>query len=159
TQAAQADDEVSRALQNPRVLAALQETINQNAAQAEQIGQFYANAAAQNAVMATASLVAQFPELQNLTAEQIPVALRTVHQTTPQRAEQIVRHIEHTKQIIAEHNRVQAAQAVYAQHAAQQQFKHYAADQDAKYEEFSLGFSAEQNAEIKNEALSMLREF
>src|SRR5262249_10995553 len=157
-QAAQADDEVSRALQNPRVLAALQETINAHAAQAEQIGQFYANAAAQNAVMAAASLVAQFPELHNLTPEQIPVAIQTVNRTNPQRAAEMVRHIEQTKALIAEHGRMQQAQAAWQQQQFQTQFLQYAKDEDAKYEEFSLGFSSEQKAEIQNEAISMLRE-
>src|SRR5262249_26242752 len=75
-QAAQADDEVARALQNPHVLAAVQDYVGQAQNHAVQLGQAYVNATAQNAVMATASLVAQFPELQNLTPEQIPVAIQ-----------------------------------------------------------------------------------
>src|SRR5262249_17750597 len=73
-------------------------------------------------------------------------------------AEQMVRHIEATKQVIAEHNRVQAALAAHAQYAAQQQWQAYVRDQDAKYDDFSSGFSKEQNAEITNEVIAMFQE-
>src|SRR5262249_59507722 len=57
-----------------------------------------------------------------------------------------------------EHNRVQVAQSAWQQQQFHQQFQQYAKDEDAKYEEFALGFTAGQKAEIQNEAVSMLRE-
>lgn len=64
---------------------------------AQQAAQQHGNAVQQNAIAATVALVSQFPELHNLTAEQAPVAIKTVAQSNPERAQNMVRHREQSR--------------------------------------------------------------
>lgn len=107
---------------------------------------------------ATAALVSQFPELHNLSAEQVPVAIKTVAQSNPERAQAMVRHIEGTQNLIAEAQRVQAAQMLQGyQQAAQQQFSAWAKQCDDAYENWaSKEVSAAERKLIEAEARQMV---
>jgi hypothetical protein len=103
------DDEVAKALQNPKVLAAVQEQVQQYAGAAEQARVNYEAGLAQNATAAAYSLIASFPELQGVRADQIPTAIQVVAKQNPQRAEQMVRHIEQVRGLVEQHQKTQAA--------------------------------------------------
>jgi hypothetical protein len=155
------DDYVAKALQDPRILSAVQEHVAQANQQAHAMGNYYAQAVQANANAATAALISSFSELGGLTAEQVPVAIKTVAQSNPERAQNMVRHIENTRALIAENQRVQAAQAQAYQQAVQQQFQQFQKSSDAAFEEHrvSQGISEEQFGEIQKEALAMLQDY
>ena len=73
------DDEVAKMLQNPKLLAAVQQEVGR-------YQQHYQQVVAANAAAAAASLVASFPELQNVRADQIPAAIAVVNNQEPKRA-------------------------------------------------------------------------
>jgi hypothetical protein len=100
----------------------------------------------QNAAAATAALVSQFPELRGLTPEQLPVAIRTLAASNPQRAESILRHIESTRALIAENQRVQAEQVQAYGRAAQQQWNQVSRAADDQYSAYEATRPA---AEVK----------
>ena len=151
---------MAKALQNPKVLAAVQQHVAQAEAQSNAISNYYAQAVQHNSLAATAALVSQFPELQNLTAEQIPIAIKTIAASQPERAQSMIRQIENTSRLVAESQRVQAAQAQAYQEAARQQFERAAADADANYNDYAKEhLSAEQSSEIREEALAMLKDY
>jgi cysteinyl-tRNA synthetase len=105
-QTPQADDEVAKALQNPKVLAAVQEYAAQANQRADQIAQYYTQAIQQNAEAAAAAITVQWPELRGLnTQEQFRTAIQTVAATNPERARAMVQHIEQTKAVIQEQQR------------------------------------------------------
>jgi hypothetical protein len=157
---APADDEVAKALQNPRILAAVQEHAQQYAAQADQIAQRYIQATAVNAQSAYANLLASFPEVANVRPDQLGTALQVLAQSNPERAQTIQRHVETVTRLTQEAQRAQAAQYAARQQEYQRQWDVAAKSHDAEYEAFAkANFSDEQNSEIRNEASAMLREF
>jgi hypothetical protein len=155
-----ADDEVAKALSSPKVLAAIQDHINQATAQSNAMGQYYAQAVQQNAMAATAALVAQYPELQNLTPEQIPTAIKTVAVGNPERAAAMAQHIRQVSDVVGQHQKTLAAQQQAYQAQARQQFEQTAKSADADWENYSkANFTDEQSSEIRKEALAMLKEY
>jgi hypothetical protein len=166
------DDEVVRLLQsNPRLLNAINQEVGQHAAQAEHARQSYAQAVTQNATAALAACLSYFPEIQQCnTNEQLTAALHAISKTNPQRYNEIAQHLGRVRNLVGEAQRVAAvqqqaqAQQQEAQWAAYQQQYAQAWTQGAKaaddqYAKFSQQYSAEQNAEITKEAMSMLRDY
>jgi hypothetical protein len=151
-----AEDPVQKALSDPAVLNAVQQHVAQANQQAEAMGNYYAQAVQHNAMAATAALVQQYPELANLTPEQIPVAIKTIAATQPERAQSIVRHIENTSRLVAESQRVQAAQVQAYQQEAQRQWQRYANDEDAKYTEFEKTRPAAEVKAVRENVLRVL---
>jgi hypothetical protein len=91
----------------------------------------------QNAVLASAALVAAFPELQNLTPEQIPVAIKATLAADPDRARNMMRQIEATKDVMQQHQQVQQAQAQAYQQAAAREWQNYSRQNDDAYDAWS----------------------
>jgi hypothetical protein len=94
-------DAVVRALQeNPALLNAVQQAFAVEQAKSQQVAAQYAAAVEQNANVAAASLLSNYPELNGLTAAQLPVAIQTIARTNRPRAESMVQHIEASRSLI-----------------------------------------------------------
>jgi hypothetical protein len=106
------DPDVAAALQNPKVRAAVEAAV----APAEQARSTYANATAELAAVATASVVAQFPELQKFSAHELPAVLNYMSQQDPGRYQEIMSHLSRTQAIVNANNQARQLQA--AQHQA-----------------------------------------
>jgi hypothetical protein len=143
---------------SPKLLAAVQEAVGQYYGAAEQARQQYQAAMANNAAAAAYSLVQQYPELQGIRADQIPTAIQVLAKSNPQRAQEMVRHLEQVRGLVQQHQQAQVQQAQAYQQAAQQNFERAASDADARYHEWSSQFTAEHNAETTREAMIYLKE-
>jgi hypothetical protein len=155
-----AEDPVAKALADPAVLNAVQTEVQRHTAAAEQARVNYESAMAQNAAAAAYSLIASFPELQGVRPDQIPTAIAVVQKQNPQRADQMVRHIDQVGRLVEQHQKAQAAQVQAYQEAAHQQFQRAATDADANYNDWAKEhLSADQSSEIREEALAMLKDY
>lgn len=135
----QADAEVSRALQeHPALISAVEQEVQKRAAYADYTAQQYAEAVTHNAYVATATLVAQFPELANLNPYQIPTAIQVVAKQNPDRARAIVYHIEQVRGLVNEANRVQQQQVAQQQSQQQLQFAKWAHQHDNAFDKWAL---------------------
>src|SRR5262249_32847423 len=110
----------------PKVRAALEAEV----AHVEQARQQYAQGARAAATMAAASLLASFPELANVPTDQLQTAVATIGQVNPQRAQQIMAHLERVQNL---HNASQQAEAA-RQQIQQQRFQQYIEAENAKFE-------------------------
>src|SRR5262249_41206146 len=91
-QAQQADDYVAKALSDPRILSAVEQTVSQANQRADAVANYYQQAVAQNASAAAYSLIASYPELQGINPEQIPTAIQVLAKSNPERARAMVNH-------------------------------------------------------------------
>lgn len=151
------DPEVARVLQeNPKVREALQAEVQQIQA----AGQAYASALQSNAQAAMASLLSAYPKLQNIqTNDQFHGALAVLAQQNPQRASEIVAHIQKTNAVVAHWQ--QAAQAQHEQAARQWQndWAKFAAAEDAKFDKAMPELAADKEAarKLADAAMTTLR--
>jgi hypothetical protein len=155
--APQAEFDLAAELQkNPRLMAAPNQQITQANQQPDAMANYYAAAVAQNAQAAYASLISHFPELQGVTAEQLPAVVKSIKYQNPIRGSEVIDHLQRVQNLVGEHQRIQQAQAV----AYQQQFNRgaKAADDALELYRHEQGVTDEQFSEIKNEVLTMLRE-
>jgi hypothetical protein len=166
-QAASGDDEVARALQNPRVLAAVEQQVSQYQQQAEQARQTYEQAVLQNANVTLANISARYPELRNVGLDQWPTVLQTLQTSNPQRFQQISQELQGTRenltqaaQVMARQQQDYQAQLRQSATRAVENFNRFGADADASFDEFAKreGISGAHLKEIRSEALTMLRE-
>jgi hypothetical protein len=152
---------------NPALLAAVNQTVAQEQARAEQAYQQAAAVIQQNAHVAAAALVSNFPELQSLQPHEIGTAIQVLGQRDPQRAQQIVNFIDRIAPLVNQAVRVQEQQqqrtyAAYHQWQANQQAQWqqttHAADQAFdKWAEQQGATRADREAMVP-EVMSMLRE-
>jgi hypothetical protein len=151
-----AEDPVAKALADPAVLNAVQTEVARHTAAAEQARVNYEAAMAQNAAAAAYSLIASFPELQGVHPNQIGTAIQVVSKQNPQRAEQMVRHIDGVSRLVEQHQKAQAAQVqAYAQEA-ERQFRSYAENEDAKYYDFEKTRPAAEVKAVRENVLRVL---
>jgi hypothetical protein len=153
-------DRMAKALQeNPEILAGLQETIQQEQAKTNYAYEHYAAGVAQSAAMAGAALLANYPELAGLTAEQIPTAISIVAKQNPSRAQSMVDHLKQTQRIV--HDAAQVQQQHQQWHAQRYRaaFDQDAARHDMAYDQWSRnqGVSAEERAQITQEVMAEFR--
>lgn len=150
------DDPVASALENPAVLAAVENEVARRAALHNSALEQYANATAQNALAAGAALVRNFPELSALNhPSQIPTAIAVVAQQNPQRAQEMLSHIRAVDGLV---NEVKAARQQQAAHL-QQQFSDWAAVNDQHFDKWAAKQATRQEIEaVKAETWNMLRE-
>jgi hypothetical protein len=158
---------VQRMLQDPDFLAAAQEQIATQTAQAEQARAQYEAAVLQNANVTLANISARYPELRNAALDQWPVVLQTLQTSNPQRFQQISQELQGTRENLTQAAQVMASQQQQYQQRLnqaatqmQQNFNRRAADADASFDEFakSEGISGAHLKEIRSEAMAMLRE-
>jgi site-specific recombinase XerD len=123
----QYDADLVQALQDPKVRGIL-ERVSQGVEQtAAQFQQELANAA----LTATASFMSAFPELNGLSAEQLPGAVALIAKNDPVRAQAIAHHYRQVSHLVAQHQRVAVQQQEQQQTRAAEQFRAYAAAHDA----------------------------
>ncbi len=150
------DPEVKAALENPKVLNAISEQVAQGTFQTQAAADAFAAATAQNAIAATAALIGQFPELSNLSPEQVPIAIQTLARSNPERAADMVRHIEGVTGMVREAQRAQVARSAIAQH----QFQQAARAEDEKWDRWARSQVSEHQLEgIRKETRAMLQEY
>src|SRR5262245_18873938 len=89
------DPELAAAINNPKVRAALEPEIQTVEAARRQ----YQAAALHAAQLAAAATFAFAPELQNVSAAEMPIALRLIAAKDPDRAQQIEQHVQRTQQL------------------------------------------------------------
>jgi hypothetical protein len=147
-------DPVARALQDPAVLSAVQAEVQRHSAAAEQARLSYEAGLAQNAAAAAYALIQSFEELQGVRPDQIPTAIQVVAKQNPQRAEQMVRHIDQVGRLVEQHQKLQVANYVAQQQETQRQWQSYAVAQDADYTAFE---KTRPEAEVKAVRENVLR--
>jgi hypothetical protein len=165
------DPDVSRLLaENPKlleVMKAYQYQADQAAAaaqqqaaqQAEALRQQYQSVIAQNAATAAAALVAEFPELNNVPADQLNTAIQIVSRQNPNRAAAMIQRIAAVRTLVGQHEQAQQHQIQMQQAAAQQQWNQAAKQHDDAFERWSASQDPPQRvAEIKEVAWQLLRE-
>ena len=102
----QYDPELLRALQDPKVRGILERASQGIEATNAQFQQELANAA----LTATASFMSAFPELNGLSAEQLPGAVALIAKNDPVRAQAIAHHYRQVSHLVAQHQRVAVQQ-------------------------------------------------
>jgi hypothetical protein len=161
------NQKVQRMLQDPDFLAAAQEQIATQTAQAEQARQTYEAAVLQNAHVTLANISARHPELRNVGLDQWPVVLQTLQASNPQRFQQISQELQGTRdnltqaaQVMERQQQQYQAQMHQAASQMQQRFNNAARDSDASFEEYrkAQGISDAHLKEIQKEAFAGLRE-
>ncbi len=150
------DPEVARALQHPQIRQAIESQVQQ----AEQARVTYANATREAAMLATASVYSQAPELQGVPPEQLPAALQALSQSDPARYVQVRASLENVAALTQRHNQIEAYNRAVETQKAQQQFQQWGAQQDDAYqaEMTRAGVSKEQQSLISETAAEMLAE-
>jgi hypothetical protein len=118
------DPELAQVLANPRVRAALEAEVGR----VESARQQFANVTHEVVQVAAASVLATFPELQGLSAQQLPIALDLIGRQNPQRHAEIAAHLERVAALksAADHGRAQQAQI------NAHRFQQFAAAEDAR---------------------------
>jgi hypothetical protein len=123
------DIEVVQALtNNPK----LRQAVEAEVVKADQARQQYAVATQQAAQVALASVLAQYPEIQGLSSEQLPVALQIMAAQNPQRHAEVVSHLQRAEQIYRLHQQAQGQNAAIMQ----AQLQHWAKSEDQKMDSF-----------------------
>lgn len=121
------DPEVAKALSNEKVRAAINEQIQQS----EIARQQYVAAIQQMGQVASANLLANFPELQGVTQQSFPQVLQAINARDPARAQAIVSHV----QAAGQHMQALQQQAEQYQAAVAQQTRaqidHWDSDDEA----------------------------
>jgi len=130
------DPEIADALQrSPKLRAALEQEavrvqqIQQGVAQAHQQ---YAQATHQAHDFAVASMIAAIPELQGLSAQQLPAALHVLRQSNPARHAEAVQHLARIDQL----GRTAVAAKQHQAQAVNESVGQWVAQQDAQVDEY-----------------------
>jgi hypothetical protein len=123
------DIEVVQALQNsPKLRLAVEQELGK----ANQAREAYAVATQQAAQVALAAVLANYPEIQGLSADQLPTALQVMAGQNPQRAADAVASLQRAEQIYRLHQQAQGAQA----QVMQAQLQHWQKSEDSKMDSF-----------------------
>jgi hypothetical protein len=149
------DPEIQQALSNPKVRAALEAEVNS----AESARVQYAQATAQAAQLAGASLLASFPELASVPANQLQTAIQVIGVRDPQRAQAINAQLERVQALLSASQQAQHAQAqIQAQRAAtqQQQLQAWVAAEEQKFDREVLAKENPETVKKIKEALPQI---
>ncbi|MFZ2081133.1 MAG: hypothetical protein WAV38_31695, partial [Xanthobacteraceae bacterium] len=156
------DADIVEALQkNPRLMAAIQEQQQQQAAFVEQARQQYLAGLSQNAQLCLAATVSQFSELRGVSdVSQIPLIVNAVAQSNPQRAQAMTAMLQETSRLAQQ---AQAANAQYQQEAVtqyRQQWDRAVKVDDDNYQKWidQVEPSPERQQEISRTARQILKE-
>ena len=137
------DPEIAKALQNPKVRQALEA----EAAAVEAARNHYAQVTMQAAQISAAALYASFPELSNVTVEQLPTALQIIGNQNPQRAAEIQAHLQKTQAIYQAHTQAQQ----HDQQMAAARLQQYTEQQDKVFEESLRSENPQTVKQVKSE--------
>jgi hypothetical protein len=155
--ASDVDPDVQRALSNPKVLAAVQQHVQQHEASAKVAFDAAMQFIQDNGRLAMAAIFAE-PELQNLTFDQLPLALAAIARENPQRAAELQVRISHLAAVADQGLKTQQYQHAQQQYAATQQFQHAARQHDDAFDRWSVTQeSPERVKEISSYARNMLK--
>ena len=157
---AQPEDPVAKALaENPALLAEVQKVIATETAKSNYAAQQYATIAAVNAQAAAASVLSAFPELNGLSAAQIPTAIQIVAKQSPDRARAMVNHIEQVRSLVNEGQQASQYLAARQQQQYRAAFDQNAALHDRAYDQWirNQGVTPIEHSEIYNEVMADFR--
>lgn len=142
------DDEIERALSNPRIAEALSKHIGE----AEQTRQQYAAGLDAATKIAQASFIAQFPEFQNVPEDQRAAVLGVLQHQNPQRFNQVLAAVQSTQQLFEAHARVDQQRQAETQH----KFAEYARNEDARFAEMMKG---EDLGKVTGQVIELVRDY
>jgi hypothetical protein len=108
------------------------EEIHQGVTQSQQT---YAQATQEHAAAAAAALLASFPELQGLSAQQLPIAVDLIAKQNPERGLEIKAHIAQVRAIYDQAFQAQAAEQQRRQEAHRAQWDQFSKAEDAKFDQ------------------------
>ena len=144
------EEEARRALENPAIRGALENQLQQLEAQRAQ----YAQAAQEAANLAHVGLLAQFPELQQVSNGNLPAILNVLQANNPQRYAQVVQGLLQT-----DHLHKAAANARAAQQQIEQaRVKTWAAEQDAVMDKYIAQQPPEETRAVKENVARIVRD-
>jgi hypothetical protein len=136
----------------------LRTAVEQQAMAAEQARAQYAQSAQMLVHASEAALLSNFPELKGATPESLPHILHGINSSNPQRAQQIVQHVQAAQQNIALAQQHHAAEVQRQQAAHQQQFQSYARASDEAFETFAATRPAAEVRAVKDNIVTVLTE-
>jgi hypothetical protein len=146
------DPEIAQALQNPKIRAALEAEVSA----AEQARVAYQQGALNAARISAPSMLSQWPELAQLSAEQLPHALAAIKAVDPAKATAIETQFNRTSQLWQAARQAEAAQ----QQIQAQQVKAWAAEQDKIFErEVASKETPARMQEITNNVVELAQEY
>lgn len=125
------DDEIEKALSNPRIAEALSRQIGE----AEQTRQQYAAGIDAATKIAQASFIAQFPEFANVPEDQRGAVLGVLQHQNPQRFNQVLAAVQSTQQLFEASARVDQQRQAETKH----KFTEYARNEDARFADMMKG--------------------
>jgi len=120
------DPEIAAALNNPKI----REALTKEVAAAEQARAAYQQASLQAAQVSAASLLSQYPEIAQMSGEQLSFALKAMALKDPVKAHQLEQHINRTQNLVRASQQAAARQ----QHMEQSQMQHSMAANGATFE-------------------------
>jgi hypothetical protein len=145
------DPEIAQALQNPKIRAALEAEVQA----AEQARIQYAQGSRQAAQLAAAATLAQFPELANLSAAELPHAVNAIRQVNPAKATEIEAQLNRVKSLSEA-----SQQAVAAQQQIQaQRLQEWVQAEDQKFSAATAHESPETMRKISEAAVDLAEEY
>ena len=144
------DPEVSAALQNPKVRAAIEASV----APAEQARQQYAAATAQVAGMLVAELAADLPEIIGLPPEQRMVGLQILQKQQPERYAAFEAKAARIQQVV----NAQLQNNAFEAHQRQEQYKQWAKAQDKALEAKVPEIANDSDMKVSRAALKSLKD-
>jgi len=149
------DPELARTLQeNPR----LREALHTEVQQIEAAKQTYLQGLHQNAVMASAAFFSSYPELNGLNQDQLKGAIAAIAHQNPQRASEIVSHIERTNATAAAWQQAYDAQYQQATEKYKADWAKFAQTEDAKFEKLAPEMADRQSSQrLADATVSTLR--
>jgi hypothetical protein len=127
------DPELAKALQHPQVVQAIEQRIGE----AEKTRQNYLDGLAAATQIAQISFLSQFPELANVTPQNMPAALEAMSRQDPQKFARVRAMVATSEQLIAQQQHESRRQA----EAARQSFDAFAKSEDARLEAMLKGES------------------
>ena len=142
------DPEIAQAIANPKIRAALEAEISQ----VETARGQYAQAALQAAQLAGAATFAAFPELANLSAGELPTAIRLIAARDPARAQAIEQHVQRTQALYQASQQAAAQQ----QQIAAQRMASWAQNEDQRFEQSIARENPETVRAVRENVVSVL---
>ena len=135
------DADLERALNHPRIKAALENQISEN----YEVQQQHAKGVKAAVEYAALAFADQFPEFATIPQEQWQTALAMLNQTNPGRAAMVANYIGRANQIAARHEHLTREQEM----KTQREFREYAKAEDAKFEAIAPNVGPEIVSEIR----------
>ncbi|MEY9465826.1 hypothetical protein ABH973_006239 [Bradyrhizobium ottawaense] len=145
------DPEVAKALENPKIKAAL----DQHIGAAENTRQQYLASIEAATQIAQAAFISQFPEFAGIPEEQRGQALATMQQQDPERFGRIAAAVQNSAQLFE----AQKAAQEWQQQQKQAAFQNYAKAEDARFETMIKGETPETMRAVEKEIIAAIGEY